>query len=86
MPCRPIKTPEGFTAIVCGPRGRRRRCAYCSSEADRLCDFPVTRNSKPGTCDRPICSRCSWRISGDRDLCREHTPLWDPETDGPRAA
>lgn len=74
---------RGAFAIVC-TRGRvGRRCRYCGGAADHLCDFPVLRDGKRGTCDAPLCSRCTTRIAGGRDLCRAHAPLWDPALDRP---
>jgi len=81
VPCNPVKLPAGGMAIVC-TRGRRvKQCSSCSRAGDRLCDFPVERVGKAGTCDRSICHRCSTRISGERDLCRAHAPLWDRVAD-----
>ncbi len=84
MPCNPAKMPDGTTAIVC-TRGRTtRQCRYCTGAADRLCDYPVVRDGKRGTCDAPICSRCTTRIAGDGDLCRAHAPLWDAALNRPK--
>jgi len=79
-----VKMPNGGFAFLCRGRQRPRRCRYCGGTSNRLCDFPVERNGQGGTCDRPICSRCTTRISGERDLCRAHAPLWDMQADRPR--
>lgn len=85
MPCYPVKMPNDTVGIVC-TRGRtRKRCAYCGSASDRLCDFPVLRDGKRTTCDAALCSRCTTRIAGDGDLCRAHAPLWDAATNKPTA-
>src|SRR5258706_7032823 len=92
MPCTPFKHlgPSGMVGgIVCSKRGQnlRTRCAYCGDFSSRLCDYPVTRKTgeatidrpigrKQGTCDTPLCDRCTTRIAGDGDLCREHAPMF----------
>ena len=85
MPCNPVKLPGGGTAIVCSGRGRRPKpCAYCGRPSSRLCDFPVTKDrGVKGTCDAPLCERCTARIAGDGDLCRAHAPLWDQKLGRP---
>jgi len=82
MPCERVDAPH-VTAFICS-RGRRARpCAYCGSASSRLCDFPVLRTvgrnpqRVKGTCDSPLCDRCTSKIAGDGDLCRAHAPLWD---------
>lgn len=82
MPCTPVKLGQDTFAIACGRA--RKRCRYCNGGADRLCDFPVLRDGKRGTCDAPICSRCTTRIAGDGDLCRAHAPLWDAALGRPK--
>ena len=87
-----VDTPHG-TAFICGRGRRSKPCAYCGSASSRLCDFPVLRRvarGRPGiradeslmpkvrgTCDEPLCDRCTSKIAGDGDLCRAHAPLWD---------
>lgn len=63
----------GGVAIVCGPRGRGRskRCRWCSSKADLLCDHPVAEGR---TCDAPICKAHAHEVGPDRHLCPEHRP------------
>jgi hypothetical protein len=77
MGCDPVDLGEGVSAIVC-TRGRsgKKPCSSCGRPAGRLCDYPVTRGLHKATCDRPICTRCTTSISGDRDLCRPHAALW----------
>ncbi len=73
MPCHHYRSPSGdVVAIVC-TRGRRRRCTYCGGPASQLCDFPVMRGGREGTCDRALCRHCATRLPGDRDLCKEHS-------------
>jgi hypothetical protein len=71
--------PSGMVGgIVCSKRGKEPApCAYCGSRSSRLCDFPVTKErGVKGTCDVPLCARCTSRIAGDGDLCREHAPMF----------
>ena len=44
MSCETYKTPNGFTMIVCGGRGRRSKtCSApdCEQVAVALCDAPI---------------------------------------------
>lgn len=78
MPCRRFgDDASGTWGFVCGPGARAKRCAYCGDAATRLCDFAVDRKRGKGTCDAPLCDRCTTRIAGDGDLCRAHVPLWN---------
>jgi hypothetical protein len=83
MPCEKADLPGGSYAIICSRGGSAKRCTYCGARASQLCDFPVLKPAtlrKPahkGTCDAPLCVRCTWKIAGDGDLCRAHAPLWD---------
>ena len=56
-------------AIVCGTR-RRQRCA-CGRPGTLLCDWKV-KGKRSGTCDAPICSRCTTSPAADKDLCPAH--------------
>lgn len=70
MKCTPI--PGGF---VCGPRTPRKRCSTpsCDGTATALCDYPVTRKGKEGTCDAKLCSRCRRpQAAPGTDLCQAH--------------
>jgi hypothetical protein len=66
MACRTV-TVGGVTAIVCGPRPRRRRCS-CGAPATLLCDWKVGK----GTCDKPICAAHAEEVAPDKHLCPEH--------------
>lgn len=78
MPCEkvPFADKEGFVILCSRGRRRRVRCTYCSGDSSRLCDYPVTRNGQKATCDAPLCGRCTQKIAGDGDLCREHAPFF----------
>jgi hypothetical protein len=54
-------------AIVCSPR---RRCK-CGRRATLLCDWKQPKK-KSGTCDAPICARCTTSPAADKDLCAKH--------------
>lgn len=66
-----VKLPGGATAIVC-TRERVKPCVTCGRASSLLCDYPVTRNGKPGTCDRAICRQHSERVGEDKDYCLAH--------------
>jgi hypothetical protein len=70
MTCTPINLPGGGRAIVCGPRRKVRRCA-CGRSAALLCDWKVP-GRKSGTCDKPVCDRCTTSPAPDKDLCAAH--------------
>lgn len=75
MPCDKIPVPGGI-AIIC-TRGRgMKRCHYCNHVAPFLCDHPVIRQGKRGTCDTPLCEQCLNSAAKNTDLCRPHFNLW----------
>ena len=69
MTCERVALPAGGYAIVCGTR-RRKRCA-CGRPATLECDWKVPAR-KSGTCDAPICERCTTSPAPDKDLCPKH--------------
>lgn len=69
MTCEHVILPNGTAAIVCG-RGRRQRCK-CGRPATLLCDWKVP-SRRSGTCDAPICDRCTTSPAADKDLCPAH--------------
>lgn len=74
MPCTTVTLPDGVRAIVCTSRGRTRRCA-CGAAATKLCDWKVPSKSS-GTCDRPLCARCTHVPAPHKDLCPQHAAQW----------
>jgi len=40
-----------------------------------LCDWKVP-GRRSGTCDVPICSRCTASPAPDKDLCPDHAAAW----------
>lgn len=68
MPC--IRTDNG---IVC-TSGPRRRCS-CGRPATLECDWKVP-GRRSGTCDKPICERCTTRPAEGKDLCPDHARAW----------
>ncbi len=53
---------------------RPRPCSSCKASTVHgvLCDAPVTRDGKKGTCDRFCCRACAQHVGRDRDLCPAH--------------
>lgn len=74
MPCRRITTADGAVAIVCGPRQRVKRCA-CGNPHTALCDWKV-KSRKSGTCDKPLCAKCTLVPAPGKDLCPKHAAEW----------
>lgn len=72
MACEHVSLPGGGTAIVCGPRNRKR-CTSCAGPASLLCDWKVGE----GTCDQPICARCTTSPAPDKDLCPSHAAAFE---------
>ena len=60
-------------AVACTRGGDdRRRCKWCGGPIAKLCDYPVKRDGKEGTCDAPMCARCATSIAPDVDYCPPH--------------
>lgn len=76
MACNHVPIPGGGVAIVC-TSDRPKRCTACGKRADRLCDWKV-KGRRSGTCDKPMCRRCSTNPQEDRekDLCPEHADAY----------
>lgn len=71
MPCTPTPTPHGI-AIVCT---RSQRCK-CGRRSTKLCDWKIPAK-KSGTCDVPLCDRCTYEPAPDKDLCPKHRAEWE---------
>jgi hypothetical protein len=68
-------TRNGVTAVVCGPRQRRKPCVGCGASAPLLlCDWKL-----PGglTCDAPICMDCTISPAPGKDLCPIHAKAFE---------
>lgn len=78
MACHFVEV-DGVRAIVC-TSGRAKRCR-CGRVATRECDWKVP-SRKSGTCDAPVCDRCTLSPAPDKDLCPEHAARWrqDPRS------
>lgn len=72
MTCEHVTLPGGGTAIVCSTR-KRQRCTSCGRSASLLCDWKV----EGGTCDQPICARCTTSPAPDKDLCPSHAAKFE---------
>lgn len=75
MPCNLKPLPGGGYAIACSRGQRPILCVTCGQRGNILCDYPVTRNGKPGTCDRPCCRQHAVSVGPDRDYCLAHANL-----------
>lgn len=71
MTCTPVSMPGGGTAIVCTST---RRCR-CGNRATLLCDWKVP-TKKSGTCDAPLCPKCTSSPAPEKDLCATHSAEW----------
>jgi hypothetical protein len=69
--CHHIPLPGGGYAIACGPT---QRCK-CGRRATLLCDWKMP-NKKSGTCDAPLCAKCTHVPAPDKDLCPKHATEW----------
>lgn len=74
MPCERVNLPGGAVAIVCSS-GRSKRCK-CGRRATLACDWKV-EGKKSGTCDAPICDRCTTSPAPDKDLCPPHAQAFE---------
>jgi hypothetical protein len=64
-----------------------RACSVCGWIAERECDWKVAAER---TCDRALCSYCTFEPSPEKDLCPEHVGAFKAwcaartnSTDGP---
>lgn len=71
MPCHTVPLKGGGVAIVCTGRQRPKKCKGCGRPAGLACDWKVP-NRKSGTCDAPICARCTTSPAPGKDLCPDH--------------
>lgn len=78
MTCTPIKFGDGGTGFVCSRPSRKQQkfCKGCGRPADLLCDWKV-KGKASGTCDAPICLRCTMSPAPDKDLCPEHAKAFE---------
>ncbi len=70
MTCEHVPLPGGGSAIVCSS-GRRPKCSGCGRPARLLCDWK-TPGVRTGTCDTPLCERCTHKPAPGKDLCPAH--------------
>lgn len=70
---KPVLVP-----IVCHIRWPKRALCNatpgCTRRHVALCDYPVERKGKKGTCDIRMCERCRWAVpdAHDTDYCPAH--------------
>jgi hypothetical protein len=70
--CRVIRLANGEAVIVCSRGYDGPRCYVCGDPQAFLCDYPVTRDGNPGTCDKRMCFRCANEVGPDRHYCNGH--------------
>jgi hypothetical protein len=78
MTCHHVQLENGASAIVCGRGLRFERCR-CGRKALLLCDWKMPEGKtvrKSGTCDQPLCDRCTHSPAPDKDLCPAHAAEW----------
>lgn len=80
MTCEHITLPSGGSAIVCSSRQKCR----CGRRATLLCDWKVP-SRQSGTCDKPICSKCTTSPAPDKDLCPAHAEAFKEWKKGKRS-
>lgn len=64
----------GIVGFAC-LRGGGKKCRYCGTSGDKLCDWDLTGPKEGKTCDIPMCTRCAYHIDPDKDYCRPHAEL-----------
>jgi hypothetical protein len=78
MACVHVALPDGsggiIRGIICG-LPKPKKCCKCRGPADREYDWKVP-GRKSGTCDRPVCSKCSVSPAPEKDLCPDHAAAW----------
>lgn len=70
----------GGQAWICGGRGRRPTCKVpnCGRPQAALCDFPIDRRGKRGTCDASMCEEHRTKVGPNRDHCPAHAKVKSP--------
>jgi hypothetical protein len=64
--------------IACTSRPRLRcATAGCTGEGSVLCDYPITRRNRAGTCSRRVCGKCAKHVGPKLDYCPPHARLHD---------
>jgi hypothetical protein len=76
MPCIPFEV-NGARGFICTRGQRRRKCSVCKRPtASRECDWKKPKK-KSGTCDAPLCDRCTFSPAEDKDLCPDHATAYE---------
>lgn len=73
MICTPFER-DGMRGFLC-TSGRHPPCTRCGKPAQLLCDWKIPER-KSGTCDAPICARCTHKPAEGKDLCPAHATEW----------
>lgn len=83
MPCDrqtiPLENGRTLEVVTCSPRGsgKAESCQHpgCGYRSNSLCDYPVTRRDKVGTCDRRMCEEHRYPREGGKDYCAVHDKI-----------
>jgi hypothetical protein len=79
MPCERGQLPGGVFFVACTrrPKGNLTSCKHpgCRRPCVALCDYPVTRSGRKGTCDAELCGDHRKRVGKNRDFCVPHARL-----------
>jgi hypothetical protein len=67
----------GASAHLCAGRGQRLSCKVpnCGRAQAALCDYPVEKKGKRGTCDFSMCETHRTKVGPNRDHCPAHVAL-----------
>jgi hypothetical protein len=69
-----VTAAGGGAAHLCVRGGRRPRCSVpgCDRPQAALCDYPVERKGRKGTCDTSMCATHRTSVGPNRDHCPAH--------------
>jgi hypothetical protein len=72
--CEPLIDAEGRVIGHVQRDGARLPCSTpgCRGFGSVLCDYPIIRGGKAGTCDRRCCRTCAVKVGPNRDHCGVH--------------
>jgi hypothetical protein len=72
MSCDAFNLGGGWVIVECGRSAGNCSVPGCTRAAAALCDYPVTRRGRAGTCSAKLCATHRRSVGPDRDLCPAH--------------